>query len=85
MKQGQQVRGGRRRQEVEKTWRRRPVERGKLGPFSCRCPGRGDAEGGETSREEPARSPTTSVGGGIVANDFGRRRHRRPLGERSTL
>jgi hypothetical protein len=33
MKQGQQARGGRKRQEVAKTWRRKPVEHGTLGQF----------------------------------------------------
>jgi hypothetical protein len=46
MKQGQQARGGRTRQEVEKTWRRR--RSGEANPAtSCRCPGRGYAVGEE--------------------------------------
>ena len=77
MKQGQQVRGGRRRQEVEKTCRRRPVELGMLGHLFVplpqtgrRCRGRdltGGADGsGATSVAKgtpAARRVAHSVGG----------------------
>ena len=67
MKQGQQVRGGRRRHEVEKTCRRRPVELGKLGHLIVplprtgrRCRGR-DLTGGADG------SGATSVAKGTPA------------------
>ena len=77
MKQGQQVRGGRRRHEVEKTCRRRPVELGMLGHLFVplpqtgrRCRGRdltGGADGsGATSVAKgtpAARRAAHSVGG----------------------
>jgi hypothetical protein len=75
MKQGQQVRGGRRRQEVEKTCRRRPVERGKLGHFFAPLPRMGRRCRGEN---------LTGGAGGSEAT-FGPRRRQRPLVERRTL
>jgi hypothetical protein len=61
MKQGQQVRGGSDAKRL-----RKPVGGGRSGmgipvTFVCRCPGRGDAEGEETSREEPEPKPAASV------------------------
>jgi hypothetical protein len=65
MKQGQQVLWA----DEDVTRLRKPegVGRSSLGSSvsSCRCPGRGDAVGAETSREEPTVPQTTSVVRGI--------------------
>ena len=63
------------RHEVEKTWRRRPVERGKLDPRCAAALSRENAEGDETPRK------------GVVleTNGFGREWKARPLGKRRTL
>jgi hypothetical protein len=75
MKQGQQVRGGRRRHEVEKTCRRRPVELGMLGHLFVPLPRMG----------KRCRGRNLTGGAGGTANDFGRAWRRRPLAERRTL